>query len=1008
VPESHLELAPEAPPSLSEQVAAWEFGSLSLLRRALTHTRISGHLSDTLYSMEATNTEFLAYQFKPVLRLLESSSRRLLIADEVGLGKTIEAGLIWTELRARFDARRLLVICPPALQDKWSREFRDRFGVDARVCHKVDDLLKALKDRANSEWALIVRMSALSRLRRRKSERSEQGKDWEDPENQLPPARLARFLKERAFTEGLVDLLVVDEVHHCRNAATQIHDVVRLATDVATHAVFLSATPIHNRQDDLFTLLTLLEPHLFTHREVLTAIQEWNAPILQARDALQPGVTAAKLLDILQRNDIPEGMGINRIVRDLENYVRDEPLTQERRTNFFERLDRVNAFSGWINRTRRRHVQEERVKREPVSQPVRMHPREREYYDFVGQVVEEYAEKLPVGKEFLRVQPQRLMASSFRASLDQWFQDEAEWTFHEDIASESALQEPDVEEERPLISLIRDRIKKRWPDVSTLKEDLGFEDTKARLLVDKLQEFFERYPKEKVVLFSTFRATVDYMGRRLATAGIPHSVLKGGADVDEELKRFADPEGPSVLLSTEVGGEGVDLQFARLLINYDLPWNPMRVEQRIGRLDRIGQTAERITIWTLLHEDTIDFRIHERLYEKLDLFQQAFGDYEPIVGKELRELEKSLLTGRLGPEEQETRIAQTADTLAKKKRDEERLEEQAAGLLAHGEHIQRRIQDSRDQNRWLSAKDIRNYVVDFIKETYPGSDFRESSTGSASRSLQVEVTLSEDAKRELEDFVRSMPRSATTVLTQPGNSKLRCEFNNRLGTHADGQIETISQFHPLTRFVGKRLNQMQSEGRLYPAVAARVATSHLDAFVVPGRYLLVAKIQEFEGARRETRIAYGAAPLDGSDALSAADAERLATNVVRHGEDWSGWRAITDRERVADLCDRLFPELTQGLSQQSERIRMENEDRVNRNVSAIDRRREGEKKRFDDLIEKHRQHGREGLARAEEKQKRSVLDRLDRQKARLQDQAELTIGPQAEVFVALVLVESAP
>jgi len=105
------------------------------LRRALTHLRMTGRLADMIYSMGATNTEFHAYQFKPVLKLLNAPSRGLLIADEVGLGKTIEAGLIWTELVARnHDCRRLLVVCPKPLVEKWRAELRNKFNVDARIC----------------------------------------------------------------------------------------------------------------------------------------------------------------------------------------------------------------------------------------------------------------------------------------------------------------------------------------------------------------------------------------------------------------------------------------------------------------------------------------------------------------------------------------------------------------------------------------------------------------------------------------------------------------------------------------------------------------------------------------------------------------------------------------------------------------------------------------------------------------------------------------------------------
>src|SRR6185369_3858452 len=130
---------------------------------------------------------------------------------------------------------------------------------------------------------------------------------------------------------------------------------------------------------------------------------------------------------------------------------------------------------------------------------------------------------------------------------------------------------------------------------------------------------------EKVVLFSSFRATLKYLSERLNADGMTNISLMGGGKInkDDVLKQFKLQYGPQVLLSSEVGGEGIDLQFCRVLVNYDLPWNPMRVEQRIGRIDRLGQKAEKIIIWNLFYEDTIDARIYQRLYKKLDLCRSS-------------------------------------------------------------------------------------------------------------------------------------------------------------------------------------------------------------------------------------------------------------------------------------------------------------------------------------------------------------------------------------------------
>ena len=131
-PAAQLIAESEAPDPL-EDLQAGRFGDPAALRRLLLHHRLTGRLRDVIYSMDVTDTEFHAYQFKPVIKLLGSPSQGLLIADEVGLGKTIEAGLIWTELMARFDSHRLVVVCPKSLTEKWRQELWQKFSVDAKI-----------------------------------------------------------------------------------------------------------------------------------------------------------------------------------------------------------------------------------------------------------------------------------------------------------------------------------------------------------------------------------------------------------------------------------------------------------------------------------------------------------------------------------------------------------------------------------------------------------------------------------------------------------------------------------------------------------------------------------------------------------------------------------------------------------------------------------------------------------------------------------------------------------
>lgn len=140
-----------------------KFGRARDLRGAITHIRLSGRLADLIYSMETTNTDFYPYQFKPVLNFLDSPSQGILIADEVGLGKTIEAGLIWTELRSRYDARRLMVLCPAMLRDKWKMELQRRFGITSNIADASEALqiLNEYKTGDLSDFAIVASMQRL-------------------------------------------------------------------------------------------------------------------------------------------------------------------------------------------------------------------------------------------------------------------------------------------------------------------------------------------------------------------------------------------------------------------------------------------------------------------------------------------------------------------------------------------------------------------------------------------------------------------------------------------------------------------------------------------------------------------------------------------------------------------------------------------------------------------------------------------------------------------------------
>ena len=195
-------------------------------------------------------------------------------------------------------------------------------------------------------------------------------------------------------------------------------------------------------------------------------------------------------------------------------------------------------------------------------------------------------------------------------------------------------------------------------------------------------------------------------------------MLMGGMRESKQdaIHRFRDSTTTKVLLSSEVASEGVDLQFCRMVVNYDLPWNPMKVEQRIGRLDRIGQKAKRIVIWNLGYANTIDHRIYERLFERLNIFTRALGGMEALLGEEIQSLAGHLLSHKLTPQEEEHRIEQTAIAIEKNRRDQDQLEKTASNLIAHGGYILERVRSAHDLKKRITEEDLEVYVSDYLEK----------------------------------------------------------------------------------------------------------------------------------------------------------------------------------------------------------------------------------------------------------------------------------------------------
>ena len=912
IPPDQLELVPAALEEPLDLLRSARLSEPRRLRQVLAHVRLTGRLADMIYSMEATNTEFHAYQFKPVLKMLGSPTGGLLIADEVGLGKTIEAGLIWTELRARYESRNLLVVCPKVLCGKWEAELAGKFGLDPRVLG-AGDLLRLLQDGERMRRGNVV-IASLQGLR--------PPRGWEDersPFFQRDTAKLARHLRDRGEDEPLVDLLVIDEAHHLRNPDTRHNLLGRLLRPVAGHRLFLSATPIHLRSRDLFSLLALLDPETFRRPEDLDDILHANRPLIAAREAVLAGRTRAEVMELVATAAAHPLLHGSQQLAVLTEEATTEvtELSRAARARLADRLEQVNLLANVVNRTRRRDVQELRVVRRVVAYPEPMTELERDVYDRVTQ----YADKHGLNNGFLLATPQRLLSSCLPAAIGHW----------RARIVESVVEDADEPDEGEHALPLVQHLAVLCADLPS-PDELAAQDSKLAKFLTVLRDFLADNPGEKIVVFSTFRATLDYLARRLAAAGVGVAVIHGGVpDREGALERFAADDGLRVLLSSEIGSEGIDLQFCRAVVNYDLPWNPMRVEQRIGRVDRLGQAAEVITVVNLLAADTIDARIYERLYERLELCQHALGDFEAVLGDEIRKLTADLLLKRLTPEEEGQRIEQTAQAIETRRRDLEELEREAAALIAHGDHILRSVQIARDKNRWIGPADLRGYIDDALGTLFPGCEVREGDDGAHLITLTIDV---QSAYRSWLDECR-LPRAG---LLEREYGPVRC----LLGRPPSGRsrrrgIEAITQTHPFVRFLAARLGEKEAL-KLRPAVAAWLPSPPGLEFP-SGRYAIVAELWRFGGESDSEKLVLAGLELAAGLPIPEDDAEAILLAAAEHGRLWPEAGAWIDAAAVAEECERiLLPGLDERFDAERRARAAEQEDRTTIQLRTLGRR----------------------------------------------------------------------
>ena len=492
-----------------EQDGRW-FG----LRERFAHLGLAQGFDELLCLPHLNGVEPLLYQIETVRKVLKQFRGRVLLADEVGLGKTIEAGMVLKEYALRGMAERALVLTPASLVGQWREEMETKFGLAFATSY--DPLLR---EEPQAFWAQDRIIASIAAARR--SEHAER-------------------LIERQF-----DLIIVDEAHHLRDRSSRSWKLVDSLNK--RFLLLLSATPVQNDLVELYNLLTLLKPGIFK------TLKEFRLAYMTPGKPRQPA--NSERLRVLMR--------------------------------------------GAMIRNTRAVVALKLPRRHATTIRVDGGPGETAAYAELAALARRLAAERGAKRERLTLHHLLSAAgSSPKAAAAA-------------VARFAARNPGD-----PIWAELADR----WATI-----EIG---GKEAALIDLLR----RNPTEKKIVFVHSRETLAYLADRLERAGVSLARYDGslsGPEKDAAIAAFRDHAG--VLLCTQSGGEGRNIQFCNTLINFDVPWNPMAIEQRIGRIDRIGQSRE-VFVFNLVTRGTIEEQLLTLLEEKISMFELVVGEVGAILG----------------------------------------------------------------------------------------------------------------------------------------------------------------------------------------------------------------------------------------------------------------------------------------------------------------------------------------------------------------------------------------
>jgi len=839
--EQLIAVAAQPPDRVDQSLVRREWVDTALFLACMTAARLAHPLVDSLYSLQAARIQFIPFQFKPLLRFLRADQPRLLIADEVGVGKTIEAGLILRELQTRQSVGTVLIVCPKALVTKWQAEMRrfdERFlPLDART------LQYCLREtHLDGIWPSQY-AKAIVHLELLRGETYLTGKEGI---NHIPG--IADLNMDRLF-----DVMILDEAHHVRNLDTNSHQVVRYLCEKSEAVIFLSATPIHTGAHNLWALLNLLREDLFPSLAVFnevvepasylnTAIRCIRARPLditlqhEARSALGKAASTAWGQPVLSGN--PQYLAWHERLND------SRLLTDDERVRCIRAVEELHPLSHVMNRTRRRDIGRFTI-REPHTVEVPFTDQQEEFYRALVEFRYRYLllEHDPRIARLVLDMLERQASSCLLAVvpiLDRFIQ----------TGRLSGREVTDIDETDGELVLPPD-LQDMAERLLHLGSRLPSDDPKLDRMLNILTTTMEDDGPRKLLVFSFFLNTLSYLERAMRTSGYRVAVVTGKLPEEERESlrarfrlRHEHPDAIDILLSSEVGCEGLDYEFCDRLVNYDIPWNPMRIEQRIGRLDRFGQQSEKILIYNFITPGTIEQRIFYRCFERLGIFREAIGDLEEVLGDLIRELNQTALDPQLTPEQAEEKAWQSADNLLRLIAERRQYEEESAALLSAEQFMVDEVNEFAGSGRLVTSAQLEQMIATFLARQYGGHAQSDSSQPGITR-LRVNREGRDALRHELRRRGLNVD-AATRRWLEGDEAYLSVTFNQETAVDLR-ECPFITPVHPLSKLAIDYFETMEL------GLVSNLCLT--DSSATPGTYVFVLDLWEQVSVRPQLQLA---------------------------------------------------------------------------------------------------------------------------------------------------------